>query len=49
MAMRICLEEEYVLETLDKCKKNDLAIVDIYDIDPKDVKAAVARGVHVYA
>ena len=49
MAMKICFEEEYVLETLGKCKENDLAIADIDSIDPKDVRATVARGVHVYA
>lgn len=49
MAMRICLEQDYVLKTLSKSKKNDLAVVDIDNIDPKYVKEAVARGVHVYA
>lgn len=48
MAMRICLEEDYVLKTLAKSKKNDLAVVDIDNIDPKYVREAVARGVHVY-
>lgn len=49
MAMRICLEEDYVLKTLAKSKKNDLAVVDIDNIDPKYVREAVGRGVHVYA
>lgn len=48
MAMRICLEQDYVLKTLAKSKKNDLAVVDIDNIDPKYVREAVARGVHVY-
>lgn len=48
MAMRICLEQDYVLKTLAKSKKNDLAVVDIDHIDPKYVREAVARGVHVY-
>lgn len=48
MAMRICLEEDYVLKTLTKSKKNDLAVVDIDNIDPKYVLEAVGRGVHVY-
>jgi endo-alpha-1,4-polygalactosaminidase (GH114 family) len=48
MSMRICLEEDYVLKTLSKSKKNDLAVVDIDNIDPKYVREAVARGVHVY-
>ena len=50
MAMRICLEQDYVLKTLAKSKKNDLAVVDIDNIDPKYVREAVGgRGVHVYA
>lgn len=49
MAMRICLEEDYVLKTLTKSTKNDLAVVDIDNIDPNYVRKAVARGVHVYA
>lgn len=48
MAMRICLEQDYVLKTLARSKKNDLAVVDIDNIDPKYVREAVARGVHVY-
>jgi endo-alpha-1,4-polygalactosaminidase (GH114 family) len=48
MSMRICLEEDYVLKTLAKSKKNDLAVVDIDNIDPKYVREAVSRGVHVY-
>jgi endo-alpha-1,4-polygalactosaminidase (GH114 family) len=48
MAMRICLEEDYVLKTLARSKKNDLAVVDIDNIDPKYVLEAVGRGVHVY-
>lgn len=49
MAMRVCLEEDYVLKTLAKSKKSDLAVVDIDNIDPKYVREAVNRGVHVYA
>jgi len=49
MAMRICLEQDYVLKTLARSKKNDLAVVDIDNIDPKYVLTAVERGVHVYA
>lgn len=48
MAIRICLEEDYVLKTLARSKKNDLAVVDIDNIDPKYVLEAVGRGVHVY-
>lgn len=48
MGMRICLEEDYVLKTLARSKKNDLAVVDIDNIDPKYVLEAVGRGVHVY-
>lgn len=48
MAMRICFEQDYVQKTLDKSNRNDLAIIDIDGIDPNNVRAAVARGVHVY-
>lgn len=48
MAMRICLEQDYVLKTLAKSNKNDLAVIDIDNIDPKYIREAVGRGVHVY-
>lgn len=48
MGIRICFEEKYVQRTLDKCKKNDLAIIDPDGIDSKIIRAAVNRGVHVY-
>ena len=50
MAMRICLEQDYVLKTLVKSKKNDLAVVDIDGeiYASKYIKEAVDRGVHVY-
>ena len=48
MAIRICFEEKYVQRTLDKSKKNDLAIIDTDGIDSKIIRAAVNRGVHVY-
>ena len=48
MSMRICFEQDYVLKTLDKSKKSDLAIIDPDGIDPKYIREAVARGVHVY-
>lgn len=48
MSMRICFEQDYVLKTLDKSKKSDLAIIDPDGIDPKEVREAVSRGVHVY-
>lgn len=48
MSMRICFEQDYVLKTLDKSKKSDLAIIDPDGIDPKYVREAASRGVHVY-
>ena len=48
MSMRICFEQDYVLKTLDKCKKSDLAIIDPDGIDPKYIREAASRGVHVY-
>ena len=48
MAIRICFEEKYVQRTLDKSKKNDLAIIDPDGIDSKNIREAVNRGVHVY-
>ena len=48
MAIRICFEEKYVKRTLDKSKKNDLAIIDPDGIDNKIIGTAVNRGVHVY-
>ena len=48
MAIRICFEEKYVARTLDKSKKNDLAIIDPDGIDSKIIGTAVDKGVHVY-
>ena len=48
MAIRICFEEKYVQRTLDKSKKNDLAVIDPDGIDSKIIRTAVNRGVHVY-
>jgi endo-alpha-1,4-polygalactosaminidase (GH114 family) len=48
MAIRICFEEKYVKRTLDKSKKNDMAIIDPDGIDTRIVEAAANRGVHVY-
>ena len=42
MSMRICFEQDYVLKTLDKSKKSDLAIIDPDGIDPKYIREAVA-------
>ena len=48
MALRYCFEEKYVKRTLDKSKKNDLAVIDTDGIDPKITIAAANRGVHLY-
>ena len=48
MAIRICFEEKHVQRTLDKSKKNDLAIIDPDGIDSRLIRAAVNKGVYVY-
>lgn len=48
MSLRYCFEHDYVVKTLDRSKKNDLAVIDPDGIDPKIIRTAVARGVHVY-
>lgn len=48
MSLRYCFEQSYVKKTLEKSRKYDLAVIDTDGIDPKIIKAAVARGVHVY-
>lgn len=48
MSLRYCFESHMVEATLEKSKKNDLAVIDPEGIDPKSIKAAIARGVHVY-
>ena len=48
MSLRYCFEQDYVVKTLDRSKKNDLAVIDPDGIDAKLIRAAVARGVHVY-
>ena len=42
-----CFEKAYIKKTLDKCKRNDLAVVDTDGCEAV-VKAAVSRGVLVY-
>ena len=48
MSLRYCFEQDYVVKTLDRSKKNDLAVIDLDGIDPKIIRSAVARGVYVY-
>ena len=48
MSLRYCFEQDYVVKILNKSKKNDLAVIDPDGIDPKIIRSAVARGVHVY-
>lgn len=48
MSLRYCFEQDYVVKTLNRSKKNDLAVIDPDRIDPKIIRSAVARGVHVY-
>lgn len=46
MALRYCFEQDKVKQTLSRCKKNDLAVVDTEGHE-KAVKEAVSRGVWV--
>lgn len=48
MALRYCFEQDYVKRTLDKSKKNDLAVIDIEGIDHSIIKSAIKRGVYIY-
>ena len=47
MALTYCFEKAYIKKTLDKCKRNDLAVVDT-DGSESLVKSAVQRGVLIY-
>lgn len=48
MALRYCFEKECVKRTLEKSKKNDLAVIDSDGISASVIRAAVTRGVYVY-
>ena len=48
MSLRYCFEQDYVIKTLDKSMKDDLAVIDPDGIDPIHIRRAVGRGVHVY-
>ena len=45
MALRYCFESDKVKRTLDKCKKNDLAVIDT-EGNEGAVRTAVSRGVY---
>lgn len=47
MALTYCFESAYVARTLERCRKNDLAVVDT-EGNEKAVRNAVSRGVYVY-
>lgn len=47
MSLKYCFEFPYIKKTLDKCKRNDLAVIDT-DGSESLVKSAVNRGVLVY-
>ena len=47
MTLRYCFEFDKVKRTLEKCKKNDLAVIDTEGCESA-VKSAVSRGVWVY-
>ncbi|MBR2259625.1 MAG: endo alpha-1,4 polygalactosaminidase [Blautia sp.] len=47
MALRYCFEQDKVKRTLEKCKKNDLAVIDTEGCESA-VRSAVSRGVYVY-
>ncbi|MBR2257013.1 MAG: endo alpha-1,4 polygalactosaminidase [Blautia sp.] len=42
-----CFESDKVKRTLEKCRKNDLAVIDVED-NESAVRSAVSRGVYVY-
>lgn len=48
MALRYCFEQENVKRTLDRCKKQDLAVVDTDGIPANIIRDAINRGVYVY-
>ena len=48
MALRYCFEQEYVKRTLDRCKKQDLAVVDTDGIPANIIRDAINRGIYVY-
>ena len=41
MGLRYCFEQDYVVKTLEKSKKNDLAVIDPDGIDPIHIRRAV--------
>lgn len=45
MALRYCFEQDKVKRTLDKFKRNDLAVIDTEGCESA-VKSAVSRGVY---
>lgn len=45
MALRYCFEQDKVKRTLEKCNKNDLAVIDTEGCESA-VKSAVSRGVY---
>jgi len=47
MSLWYCFEKAYIKKTLDKCKRNDLAVVDTEGCESA-VRQAVKRGVYVY-
>ena len=47
MALSYCFEQDKVKRTLDKSKRNDLAVIDV-EGNESAVKSAVSRGVYVY-
>lgn len=48
MSLRYCFEEDHVKATLNRSKKNDLAVIDTDGIGTSLIKSAVNRGVFVY-
>ena len=45
MALRYCFEQDRVKSTLDRSKKNDLAVIDMEGCESA-VRSAVSRGVY---
>lgn len=48
MALRYCFEEDKVKRTLERSKKNDLAVIDSDGVSASAIRKAKSRGVHIY-
>ena len=46
--IRYCFEQSKVPSTLEKCRKNDIAVIDLDGISTSVIRAAKSRGVQIY-